>query len=496
MIIGYVIGEASPQEALMLAESPVRVGRYVILEYDGAKVLGLITQVTRGSPFLDLSTNDVKIVQRLRDFETAIPQFVKAVIKLLYDMNSGSQPDLPPSPGTPVRFANDDELREIFSGGDIVIGHIIGMTIPVTIKVNSLSRHLAILAATGSGKSNTVAVLSQSIAEIGGAVIIFDYHGEYYTSDIKPLNIIEPKLNPLHLKPREFATLLEIRGNAHIQYRFLRRAFTEYVKKVRDMIKEGTVDYQSLNSSFVQDMEREIDAILNGEGEGKGQRSQKEAADEVKNKLDEFVDRYGNLIDLTAPDITSRIKHATVNVVDISHLDEDGMDAVASHYLRKLLDSRKEYKTKGSGLRFPVITIIEEAHVFLSKNQDTLTKYWASKIAREGRKFGVSMIIVSQRPKGLDENILSQMTNKIILRIVEPTDKKYVLEASDNLTEDLVEQLSSLGTGEAIVIGGLVRLPAFVKIAKFKGKLGGADPDMKGEWSSLMQSGIQDTEFG
>jgi len=168
MIIGYVIGEASPQEALMLAESPVRVGRYVILEYDGAKVLGLITQVTRGSPFLDLSTNDVKIVQRLRDFETAIPQFVKAVIKLLYDMNSGSQPDLPPSPGTPVRFANDDELREIFSGGDIVIGHVIGMTIPVTIKVNSLSRHLAILAATGSGKSNTVAVLSQSIAEIGG----------------------------------------------------------------------------------------------------------------------------------------------------------------------------------------------------------------------------------------------------------------------------------------------------------------------------------------
>jgi len=80
------------------------------------------------------------------------------------------------------------------------------------------------------------------------------------------------------------------------------------VKKVRDMIKEGTVDYQSLNSSFVQDMESEIAAIVNGEGEGKGQRSQKEAADEVKNKLDEFVDRYGNLIDLTAPDITSRIK--------------------------------------------------------------------------------------------------------------------------------------------------------------------------------------------
>ncbi|MEL9969930.1 MAG: DNA double-strand break repair helicase HerA [Metallosphaera sp.] len=492
MIIGYVIGEASPQEALMLAEKPVRVGRYVVLEYDGVKVLGLITYVSRGSPLLDITLNDIKIVQKMKDLDTSIPQFVKAVIKLLYDMRSKSIPDLPPGPGTPVRLAEEEELREIFSEGDIKIGCLIGVNIPVKIKVNSLSRHLAILAATGSGKSNTVAVLSQAIASIGGSVVVFDYHGEYYGSDIKPLNNIDPKLNPLYLTPKEFATLLDIRSNAHIQYRFLRQAFTTYVNEIRERMKDGNVNYAELNNSFVSDIEKKVDEIAADEK----QRSQKDAADEVKNKIEEFADKYGDIVDLTVSDIVSRLRPSSVNVVDISRMDEESMDAVVSHYLRRILDSRKEYKHRKTGLGFPVVTVIEEAHVFISKNDDTLTKYYVSKISREGRKFGVSMVIVSQRPKGLDDTILSQMTNKIILRMVEPTDKKYVLEASDNLTEDLVEQLSSLGVGEAIVIGNLVKLPAFIKISKFAGNLGGSDPDILGEWNKFMKSINVDSEFG
>ncbi|MEM0374336.1 MAG: ATP-binding protein, partial [Sulfolobales archaeon] len=191
---------------------------------------------------------------------------------------------------------------------------------------------------------------------------------------------------------------------------------------------------------------------------------------------------YGYVIDILAPDIIHNIKLGMVNVVNISQLDEEAMDAVISHYLRRILDARKENKWRGGGLRYPVLVVIEEAHVFLSRDRNTLTKYWASRISREGRKFGVGLIIVSQRPKGLDENILSQMTNKIILKIIEPSDKKYILEASDNLSEDLVEQLSSLDIGEAIVIGKIVNIPAIVKIDKFEGKLSGSDPDLMKEW--------------
>jgi len=477
MIVGYIIGTATTQEATMLAKEPVRLGRYVILEYDNLKVLGLITAVTRGSPLINDSMDDVEILDDMT-FVNQIPRYIKSEIKLVFDFNSGSQPDIPPIAGTPVRFAEDDELKKLFSDGDISIGKLIGTKVPVKIKINSLARHLAILAATGSGKSNTVAVISQRISNIGGSVLIFDYHGEYYNSDIQFLNPIDPKLNPRYLAAREFSTLLEIPRNAPIQYRILRRAFTEYQKEIEEKINSGEIDMSQLNDSFVDDIERIINDILKDDQ----QKKAKDSADEVKNKLEEFAERYAGIIDLTAPDITLQIKTRRVNVVDISHLDEDAMDAIVSHYLRKILECRKNYKRKGKGLSFPVISVIEEAHVFLSKIDNTLTKIWAGKIAREGRKFGVGLIIVSQRPKGLDENILSQMTNKIILKIVEPNDKKYILDASDNLSEDLVNQLSALDTGEAIIIGNLVKIPAFVKIDRFEGRLGGADPDMIGEW--------------
>ncbi|MCI2415388.1 MAG: ATP-binding protein [Candidatus Aramenus sp.] len=475
-IVGYVIGTSTTQQATMLAKQAVRLGRYVTLEYDGQKVLGLITSVTRGSPLINDSLDDVEILDDII-YVQKVPRFIRAEIKLLYDLTSKSLPQVPPPPGTQVRFSQENELQSLFSEGEIEIGKLIGTNVAVKIKVNSLARHLAILAATGSGKSNTVAVLTQRISEIGGSVLIFDYHGEYYNSDIKNLNPIEPKLNPRYLSPREFATLLEIPRNATIQYRILRKAFTEYLKDLENSFNSGQVDLSKLNETFVADLESRIEKSLE-----ESSRKNKDSAEEVENKLEEFFERYSNVIDLTAPDITSRIRSRSVNVVDISHLDEDSMDAIVSHYLRRVLDSRKSYKRTGNGLRFPVILVIEEAHVFISKTENTLTKAWAGKIAREGRKFGVSMVIVSQRPKGLDDTILSQMTNKIILKIVEPNDKKYVLESSDNLSEDLVSQLSSLDVGEAIVIGNLVRIPSFVKIDKFEGKLGGSDPDMIGEW--------------
>jgi len=101
--------------------------------------------------------------------------------------------------------------------------------------------------------------------------------------------------------------------------------------------------------------------------------------------------------------------------------------------------------------------------------------YWINRIAKEGRKFGVGLGLVSQRPKELNPTVLSQMNTKIILRIVEPTDQKYILESSENVGEDLLQDLPQLSTGEAIVVGSSLPLPALVKIKKYDGVLGGED---------------------
>ena len=482
-VVGYVIGSATTQEATVLLEQKVRAGYYVILEYEDEKVLGLVTLVTTGSPLLDDNLNDIELVQRVKQIGNNIPIYMKAKVKLLCKINGNdlAQPDLPPVAGTPVRLATEDELKKIFSDGTIRIGELIGKNIEVKLRVNSLTRHLAILAATGSGKSNTVAVLSSRLSEQNGSVLIFDYHGEYYGSEIKNLNNIEPKINPLSLTPAEFATLLEIRDNATIQYRILRKAFKSFLTEVKEKLKEGNVDYEDLNKNFMTNLTNKVEEVSKNE-------KRKDSRDEVINKIEDFLDRYGDIVDFTTGDVIEKIKLGKVNVVNLSSLDEDGIDAIVSHYLRRVLSSRKDNKAKGKGgLRYPVILVIEEAHVLLSKDSNTLTKHWAGRIAREGRKFGVGLIIVSQRPKGIDENILSQMTNKIILKMVEPSDKKYILEASDNLSEDIVEGLSSLDVGEAVIVGNIVRIPAIVKIDKFEGKLAGSDPNLLEEWKKAKE---------
>jgi len=482
MTIGYIVGSATTEQATALLEKKIRNGYYVVIEYDDEKVLGLVTQTFTGSPLLDNNLSDIEFIQKIKKFNNSIPYFVKAKIKLLCKLNGTlSRPDIPPVAGSPIRLATDEELRSVFSNGEIRLGRVIGTNVEVKIKLNSLARHLAILAATGSGKSNTVAVLSSRIAENGGSVLIFDYHGEYYDSEIPRLNQIEPKINPLSLTVSEFATLLELRENAIIQYRILRRAFKQFVEEVKNGITENTISFAELNTNFVQLLTEKVNEVSKDE-------KRKDSRDEVLNKIEDFADRYSELIDFTFGDVINRLKVGRVNVVNLSSLDEDGIDAVVAHYLRRILHARKENKIKRTGgLKFPIISVIEEAHVLLSKDENTLTKHWAGRIAREGRKFGVGLIIVSQRPKGLDENILSQMTNKIILKIVEPTDKKYVLETSDNLSEDLVEELSSLDTGEAIIVGNIVKLPALVKIDKFEGKLAGNDPDLISEWKSVKE---------
>lgn len=309
-------------------------------------------------------------------------------------------------------------------------------------------------------------------------------------------------MNPLRLTAREFATFINIRENAFVQYRILRSIWNSFKESLEKEKKEGEMKLPSSAQEFVE----RLKSLVETQSES-GKKGSKDTVAEVLNKLEDFADTYSSIVDFNAKDVVDQLKLGQVNVVDLINLDEEAMEALVSHYLRRILENGK--LTKSAKLRgeshnfFPVVVVLEEAHVFLPRGGSTLVKFWASKVAREGRKFGVSLVIVSQRPKGLDDNILSQMTNKIVLKIVEPTDKRYILESSDNLSEDLVEQLSSLNTGQAIVVGKIVSIPAILQVDKFDGILGGSDPDILGDWrrareerESTLQVGRRISQIG
>ena len=137
---------------------------------------------------------------------------------------------------------------------------------------------------------------------------------------------------------------------------------------------------------------------------------------------------------------------------------------------------------KGKTLEYPVFSIIEEAHILASQKRNTQSKNIIGRIAREGRKFGVGLCLVSQSPKSLDSEALSQLNNLIILRLVEPSDQAHVQKSSESLSEELLKKLPSLNVGEAIVLGQMTRVPTMVKIDEFQGRSVGNDLDIISLW--------------
>ena len=101
---------------------------------------------------------------------------------------------------------------------------------------------------------------------------------------------------------------------------------------------------------------------------------------------------------------------------------------------------------------------------------------------------------MSQSPKSLDSDALSQANNMIILRLVEPTDQNHVQRASESLSDDLIAQLPSLNIGEAIVLGLMTRIPTLVKVDEFQGKVSGGDLNIVEEWSRSIENNEKDLE--
>ena len=203
----------------------------------------------------------------------------------------------------------------------------------------------------------------------------------------------------------------------------------------------------------------------------------------VLNKIEDLIEKYSNLFNVNEGNILSKIQIGKANVLDLSQTDEYAAEVLVSHILRNSLQHRKNafHKNSTATLDFPVFYILEEAHILAPHKRDSNSKFWIQRVAREGRKFGLGLCLVSQSPKTVDQDALSQMNNMIILRLVEPDDQRHVQAASESLSSDLVKQLPSLNVGEAIILGLMTKVPTLVKIDEFKGRTHGGDIDVIAE---------------
>ena len=476
-VVGIVANGALPYEFDAITREAVPVGDYVVVRAaDGGEVLGMVEATTINSEIMEVARNfsDASEAGELalgNPRDKSYSSHVR-VLGLLEGLRSGEvrMPSLPPVPGSAMRRATPEELSAAFGGSGrrwFPIGSLLrSPSVRVHVDVNKIaSRHLAILASTGAGKSNMLALIAKAIAGLRGTMVIFDYHGEYAGLDLggrgRP---VMPVVNPRHLDPDELADLLEIREGAGKQRHVLEEALS------------GARDAKDFWGSLREGLE--------GQEED---REYREPARRVIDIMESALRRFGSVLDPDSPPPLRLLAEGYVNVVNLSELSPRQADVVISRYMEEVLEDRKRSRSGEPGvLRKPVVLALEEAHVFIPGGREdrTKTRETAARIAREGRKFGVSLVIVSQRPQRLDQDVLSQMGSLAVGRLLNQRDRSFVQDSSEFLTEEMTGYLPDLNPGEAILVGQWVKLPAMVKVDRVEEKLVGMDVDAVGEWSS------------
>ena len=233
--IGFIVGETSPGLAVFLATRPPRLGEYVVVEHDEGPLLGMVEDSRAGNPYIPEQMTRIETVRKMKDILGRESEYLRGKARILTSLEALlkrggiNPPKTPPRTGNRVYEADPSILKKIFDpegrgegaeafysekyGGFVRIGVLANhTTVPVYIRVDPLvTRHTAILAVTGQGKSNTVSIIADRIVNsLHATVLLFDMHSEYGGIGGKYYHRIVPKINPVEL------TLSELMHNTLI----------------------------------------------------------------------------------------------------------------------------------------------------------------------------------------------------------------------------------------------------------------------------------------
>jgi hypothetical protein len=385
-------------------------------------------------------------------------------------------------------------------------------------------RHAAILGSTGSGKSWTVASILERSAKLPSAnLVVFDLHGEYKSLDYaRHLRIPGPDelgkdsdellfLPYWLLNTEELQTLFVDNSEftAHNQTMAFQNAVIAEKKRALELEgKTKVLESFTLDSPVPFSLKRVVDSItdLNEEME-QGARGLKQGKFygqfsrllvRLQSRLSDK--RYGFLFQ--APDkaheyealarLVARLmgvlsdngeQASQIKVIDFSEVPADILPIIVALVARLIYQI--QFWTEHEQ-RKPIALVCDEAHLYLPKGSVNPIEKRAveafEKIAKEGRKYGVSLLIVSQRPSDVSSTVLSQCNNVISLRLTNAEDQNTVKKLMPESLNSFLDILPIMDVGEALVVGDAVLLPSRIKITPPTQEPLSATVDFWNEW--------------
>jgi hypothetical protein len=185
------------------------------------------------------------------------------------------------------------------------------------------------------------------------------------------------------------------------------------------------------------------------------------------NDKDHFSEYHKKETEKAGPDKLDGSKSSQVTVIDMSLLPFEVLETVTGLIGRLILEFQSRFKADDRG-KMPVVVVLEEAQNYIPeqdrKEQASISKRVFERIAREGRKYGISLVVSSQRPSELSKTVLSQCNSFVVHRLQNPEDQRYVRQLVSAANEDILQQLPILPQQNAIIMGDGVRTPVQVKM--------------------------------
>ncbi len=430
-----------------------------------------------------------------------------------------NNPRIPPNPGDACYLASSETLAEMLSPkkaeelGSAHIGSLLTRgkgEVPVVLSIREVvSTHLAILASTGSGKSYTAGVLIEEMMRPynGAAVLIVDPHGEYHTmqaimgdAQFFSADGYRPEVKlftPDKIKVR-FSTLTEAdvkyllpEGTSDKMLHFLSQAFRALQDKLRlERRQDYAYAYHDLREAVVEQK-------YGSEGKA-GDGGNVSSIEGLLWRLDSRFDKPDSLF--SASDhipLQDLFKPGRCTVLQLSDIEQHEQQVIVGTLLRRvnkarMLTVREEATTGENYLPYPVFTLLEEAHRFAPAGASVVSTNILKQILAEGRKFGVGIGLITQRPGKLDQDVLSQCMTQIIMRIVNPIDQQTVAQSVEGAGRAMLAELPALTKGQAVISGVGINTPVMCRIRPRLTKHGGETFDAPSEWLKWHSTDEQD----
>ncbi len=474
-VVGQIIdGNFSEIIVRQKAGKEIELGDLFVVDSDDQKIVLEVFDLVYGSQIGPVSRELISGMQlegweNLELMDQDIANYTLAKLKSLVTIENGTAKITKRLPQffSSIRPIEKNDIAFMAATRGIHVGKMRSgskqFDVDILLSEHALKHHILIPATTGRGKSNLVKVMAASlINQDFCSLLILDPHDEYYGRNAAGLKDVSDKVTYYSLNPPAGARKLVINIENLRPWHFegvisLSEAQTEAMYYYYGRYREKWIEKVFLDHPVKGEVREETVNVLRRKLGLLGIRKDHESLEAEG----AFSADSGKS---TISTICSELEAGRSIIIDTSLLQGDLELLIGSMIARELFSNYKRYKADGSLSRKPVMGIvIEEAPRVLTNNDSAF-----SMIAREGRKFNVGLIAITQLPSQIPKDILANMNTKIILGMELAAERNSIIEsASQDLSRD-DRNIAALDTGEAIITSNFTKFAVPIKIPLFQ----------------------------